>query len=329
MAVHPNPDVSAATHQKFVAGPVTDAVLKATPFLNEVKKRGNIKYGVGGTEYQPPPIRKGQMPIGPWTGYNIGIVPEPQLFATPSFPFTGYISQWVFLEWNRLANQEGNTRIADMYAEYLKAEKGDWAVYFNSLFFSDGSTATPAGLLGLPSFMKASGTYGGLNQSNAWWQPVRLDGSTGLANRTFATDPLAYLERLMNNIAQLGASTGVAIDNRPDFGMTTQTMFEHLKMTFANRTYQAATVNTESVGMNFINVMAVGATIYWDPGCTANTLYVLRLDDAELVFQTEKMFGTKTYYQEQPIGEAHQTFTKGNFVYRDVRSAGMLYNSGV
>jgi hypothetical protein len=323
-----NLDVLATTHAKYVKGPVTDGVLTASPFYYLLKQRGKMKYGVSGTKYGPGVLRFDTHTINKWGGSNVSAVPIPRMLTNWEHDWVGYYSQWASIEWDLLENK-GEEAIAEMYATHQQAMKDDWEVFINGLLFTDGTSETPAGLAGLPAFVKATGTYGGIAQTNDYWKANILTGS-GISGKTFETHPVAYTRRLLNTIGNKGKSSGGKPNNRPDFAVTTLAMYEHFLNYFEAKGQTVITANQETVGLGWTNVMIDGMEIYWDNGCTSQAMYMLTMKDMEWVFQTSSMFGTATHEVPQPIGsEINQTWTKCALVCRQPRRTGAITTSGI
>lgn len=328
MANNTNLDVIATTHARFVKGPVTDGVLTASPFFYLLKQRGKMKYSVPGTQYGPGVLRYDTHVINKWGGADVKQIPIPRLFTNWAADWCGYFSQWATIEWDMLENRDEEA-IADLYQETQDAVRDDWAVFVNNLLFTDGSSESPPGLIGLPGFVKTTGTYLTIAQTNAYWQSNVITGSS-ISGKTFESHPLAYIRRLANNIGAKGKTDGPMPNNRPDFAITTQSAYEHIINYMQSFMNIPVSVNQETFGMGWRHAVIDGVEIYYDPNCTSQTLYMLTMKNMEWVFQTKSMFATATHKIPQPIGsEAHQTWTKTALVNRSPRTTGAITSLGV
>lgn len=326
----PNPDITAATIYKYVNGPVQDNVLTKTPLMNGIKKYGTTKKGVGGTRYQPPAIRtSGQSPVG-FNGRNLLSIPDPVMYTTVVQDWVGAITQYMTLEWDTWENRPGDTRLFDRNKQTLKDIKADWGPYWETKIWLDGSSASPASWLGLPAFLKNTGTYAGLAQTNSYWQPYIIDGSSGISGKTYANDPIAYIRRARNTLGTRGAGTGLSINGDSSVkGFTTQSMFEHLMSYHQAQGFSPITVNTDDVGFNFVNVVEVNTPIYWSPNATSAQMALLDMEGFELVFQTDDMMTVRVSESIQPIGQITQMYTKGLLNHNNPWHCGLISNSGV
>jgi hypothetical protein len=325
-----NLDVIATTHAKYVKGPVTDGVTTSSPFYFLMKEKGRLKYGIPGTTYGPGVLRTAQHDIRKWGGMDVKPIPIPRMFTNWQHDWCGYFSQWATIEWDMLENR-GEEAIANMYQETADAVIDDWANFMNTLLFADGSSETPAGLVGLPGFMKATGTYGGIAQTNDYWQCNTLTGSA-ISGKTFESHPYAYMRRAMMNTANKGVTpNGGRPTNKPDFCITDQSAYEHIVNYHTTAFgYQPMAVNEKTFGMGWRNFIFEGMDVYYDNGCTDQTMYFLTMKDMEWVFQTKSMFATATHKIPQPIGtEAHQTWTKMALVCRSPRRQAVITSLGV
>lgn len=326
-----NLDVLATTHARYVKGPVTDGVTDSSPFYFLLKKKGTIKYSQHGTQYGPGVLRNLRHDIKKWGGTDVKSIPIPRLFTNWAFDWCGYMSQWATIEWDMLENK-GEEAIADLYQETADALLDDWANFVNGLLFADGSSESPPGLLGLPAFMKATGTYGGLAQTAAPWQPYVLHGTTGIVGKTFESHPYAYMRQATTTLATRGLNPQSGRpSNRPDFCITDLSAYNHIVNYHTTAFGQAPmAVNEETFGMGWRNFVFEGIDVYYDSACTDQTMYFLTMKDMEWVFQTKSMFATATHKIPQPIGsEAHQTWTKCALVCRSPRRQAIITNLGV
>jgi hypothetical protein len=327
----PNPDITASTIYKYVNGEVQDNVLTKTPFMNAVKKYGEIKKGVGGTRIQPPAIRTSGITPEAWTGRSLHQIPDPVMFTTIVFDWAGYITQYILLEWDKLENRPGDTRLFDRNKQVAKSIKADWGPFWETKVWLDGSSATPAGIIGVPGFMKATGTYGGLTQASAGtpWAPVRLAG-TGISGKTYANDPIAYICNVRNTMAIRGAGTGLTMDGDNSVkAFTTQVMWEHLRSFHQAQSFSPVTVKTDDVGFNFMNIVECNTPIYWSPNATSAQMNFFDFEEFTLWFQTDDMLEVRVSESIQPIGQITQLYTKTSLTYGNPWKAGQIHTSGV
>lgn len=327
----PNPDITASTIYKYVNGPVQDNVLTKTPFMNAIKQYGEIKKGVGGTRIQPPAIRTSGITPEAWTGRSLHSIPDPVMYNTLVFDWAGYITQYILLEWDKLENRPGDTRLFDREKQVAKDIKADWGPFWETKVWLDGSSATPAGIIGVPGFMKASGSYGGLTQASASvpWAPVRLSG-TGISGKTYANDPVAYIRNVRNTLAIRGAGNGLSINGDSSVkAFTTQTMFEHLMSFHQTQGYTPITVKTDEVGFNFVGVVECNTPVYWSQNATSAEMNFFDFSEFTLWFQTDDMLEVRVSESIQPIGQITQLYTKLCLTYGNPWKAGQIHTSGV
>ena len=327
----PNPDVQAATLAKYGNGPVKDNVLTKTPFYGALKKFGEIKYGVGGTSYIPQAFRYDSGPaVEQWTGRGLHQIPDPVMYANPSFDWTGAIVQYIDLEVDKLENQAGDTRRFDLAKQRAKDIKNDWEPYWETRAWTDGSSLSPTYWLGLPSFLKSTGNYGTIAQTNSYWQPVTLVGTTGVGGVTYANDPIKSIVNVRNSMAIRGAGRGLQISGDSSvIAFTTQAMWEHLRSFHQSISYHPVTVSTDDVGINYANIMECNTKIYWSPSATSAEMAFLDMEEMELVFQTKDMFVTRVSDSIQPIGQITQMYSRGQLVNRNPWKNGRIHTSGV
>lgn len=326
----PNPDIAVSTIYKYLSERVRNNTLAKSPLYYWIDKKGEKEFSVGGTRVAPNAhIYQVQQPVG-WSRTQQGAFPDPVMFRSPVHDWCGYIVQYMTLEWDRLENQAGDTRRFDREKEILKAVKKTWEAFYETKFWLDGTTADPAGIIGLPGFMKNSGTYGTITQvTNPTWTPTLLDGASGISGKTFATDPMAYFRRMINNHAQKGPSEGVGITDKPSIAFMTQSIFEFLLSYHTSKGYTPVTVSTDEFGFKMGSVAECGVNCYWSPSATSAEIQFLNPEDMVLMYQTPGEFVVRMPEIPQPIGEAVQIYNKLCFYCANPWNQARLFNTGV
>jgi hypothetical protein len=325
---------AAMTRTAFIRGPVVDAITNRTPFYAALKRRGKIKFRQGGLTIRPPAIRYKNPSVQGWDGRNQLQVVELDLHAYAEHGWVGYVHNYIDNKYDQLENQ-GPEALHDEDEANAEAVEQMWVNHFDDVLFDNGTSSTPVALSGLESFMKITGTYGGLSQaaqdanSLYWWGPTVINGTTALTPRTFKTDPKAYLKNLANTIGNRGVSSSLSNEAGPDFGITTQTIWEHIASYYEEKARIPMTVSTETVGMNARMIRAEGMDIYWSSSCPASTFYALSMKDLTMYLQTGEWFVTRDLQIADPIGELHQTYFKGQLVTNNPRAHGKITNISV
>lgn len=329
----PNPDVAVSTISKYVNGPVKNNTLTKWPLYWWIDKKGKTNHSVGGVNIQPQAHAYQVQSPTRWSRGYTGTFPDPVNFRSPTHNWGGYIVQYFIYQWDVLENQAGDTRRFDRKAKVLELVKKAWMPFYETKFWLDETASSPTGLGGLPAFMKASTTYGGLTQNattHPAWTPTRLDGTTtGITGKTFANDPIAILRRLINTHSQKGASTGLGITDRPSVGFTTMAMFEHLLAYHTAKAFTPVTVKTDEVGFSFANVVELNIPIYWSPSATSAQLQLLNPEDMVLDFQTDEDIKVRMSEPDQPIGQVIQLYNKLCFYCENPYNQAQLHTSGV
>jgi hypothetical protein len=325
---------AAMTRTAFIKGPVVDAITNRTPLIAAIKKRGKIKKKQGGLTIRPPAVRYKDPTIQEWDGRNQMDVVELDLHTYAEHGWVGLVHNWVDNKWDELENQ-GPEALADEIEENMEAVGQAWTNKFDSILWANGTSSTPVQLSGLESFMKITGTYGGLSQAATdanglyWWAPTVINGTTALTPRTFKTDPNAYLCNLAQTIGNRSKSSSLNNEAGPDFGITTQTIWEHIKHYYESKAMFPMTVSTETIGMNARSIKAEGMDIYWSRSCTASTFYALSISDLTFYLQTGDWFATRELKVNDPIGDLHQTYFKGQLVTNNPRAHGKITSISV
>lgn len=328
----PHPDNAVASITKYINGKVDNNTLLKSPLTYWIENKGTVNYGIGGISITPQAHAYQVNDPSGWNGRNLGTFPDPVNFRNPVHQWCGYITQYMTLEWEALENQAGDTRRFNRREEVLKLYKKRWDQFFESKFWLDNTSASPPGIVGLPGFMKGTGTYGTLTQStstNPAWTPTLVDGATAISGKTFATDPMAYFRRVVFNHAQKGASTSIGITDKPAIAFTTQAIFEHLLSYHTAKGFTPITVSTDEVGFNFGNVVEMGVRVYWSPQATSAQIQFLNPEDFVLDFQTDKRVVVRMTEPDQPIGQCVQMYNKLCFYCKSPYNQAQLHTAGV
>lgn len=322
---------AALTRTAFIKGPVVDAITNRTAFYAALKRRGKIKFRQGGLTIRPPAVRYKNPTVQNWDGRNQMTVVELDLHAYAEHGWVGYVHNWIDNKFEQLENQ-GPEALQDEDEANLNAVEQMWVNHFDDVLFDNGATATPVALSGLESFMKQTGTYGGLSQAATdvngfyWWGPTVINGASALSPRTYKTDPKAYLKNLANTIGNRQKSSALTNEAGPDFAVTTQSIWEHTASYYEEKARIPMTVSTETVGMNARMIRAEGMELYWSGNCPASTLYALTMSELTMYMQTGEWFVDRSLEVADPIGTLHQTYWKGQLVTNNPRAHGKITN---
>jgi hypothetical protein len=328
-AVH-HPDVDVSTISKYFNGPVDNNTLSASPLYYHILNDASVSHNVGGTNIQPQAHLYQVQSMRRWGGRDHGSFPDPVNFRSPTHYWCGYLVQYFTSEWDRLANQSGDTQRFDREKTVLKAVKDNVYPFMETQVWANNGTAAPAGYVGLPGWLKNSSTYGTVTQSsNASWTPTILDGTTGISGKTFSTAPLDYFRRTVNNHAQKGQSESAKIPGKLKKAFTTQAIFEFLLNWHTGQSHTPVTVKTDEVGNNFATILESGVEVYWSPQATSAQIAFINTSNIKMKFQTGKNLEVRMSEPLQVIGQCVQIYTKTCMYNENPYQDALLSNTGV
>lgn len=139
------------------------------------------------------------------------------------------------------------------------------------------STVNSKAIYNLPSFVDASSTIGDVNSgSNSWWQAqVKASGS-------FAAQGRADWTNVYNTLTIQGRK---AVP--PDFGVTTQTVYEAYESSLAPA---VRFTDTKLGDIGFDNLKFKGMSLMFDPNVPSGECYFLSSDAMKLVVHSKRNF---------------------------------------
>lgn len=129
----------------------------------------------------------------------------------------------------------------------------------------------------LPLFVDTTSTIGDINSStNSWWQ------STVLASGSMAARGRSDMTNVYNTISIQGRKA-----TPPDFGVTTQTVYEAYEALLAPAVRFS---DTKMGDLGFTNLKFKNITLMFDPNVASGEMYFLNSDALKLVVHSKRNF---------------------------------------
>lgn len=318
-----NPQLAVTTHEHFVKNVVEDGVLQKNVLLERIKSKGKMHYSVGGTQIGPGVMRARQHSVSGWGSMVATDIPQPDLFENWSHQWGGKIAQFYVDEWDNLANHNKSEALIDMMDEQETALQEDFAEDLEDNMFTDRTGNNPAQWGGLASFIKKTGTYGGLSQASGnaignKWKAQVIPGTGSISGADFDSAPGKYLSRLLTYL-QIGKSG----NNRPDFIITTREGY--LKYSYmVQDLYKVENVDKKLRAMGHDNFVWQGVPVVWSDSCPTNKFYAVNAKKIHMYCQTSKLLVPRTYDSHNPFGKIFAILTKSQIVCTNPRVQGAI-----
>lgn len=312
MAVGNNPQHAEYNHQLFVKE-TADALLEKNVFFGELKSRGRILYNQGGTSIEQR-VRNARNTISGWGPLQEAVPQQPQLLTHATYQWGGFYADYYIDEWDILANQ-GEAKILDHQDKLLQFLKEDWMEVMEDYMFTNGLSEDPAKIGGVAAFIKTTGTYAGLSQTDTYWKAQIVNGVS------YNTAPLAVLTRIENLCTRGSGNT------RPSAGFMTRTAWNtaHDKIETVRRVVE----DGDKVKMGHRNFLNNGVPYFWSDSAPVDKIWVVNFDTLYLRCQTSKLFEDRTTEVYSPIGSLHQMYSKLQLCCDNPRMNGVVSHSTI
>ncbi len=279
-----NAQLLAATHAEFIRG-VEDGITEENVLLNLLESRGRVMKGMSGTHLEWRVRKQANTTVTDWRGMDeIDFVRE-NSYDTAKLNWKGYAGSYTVEWWHAQANK-GRNQIFDLQKEELLWLRSDIMEKMEDGAFDDGTADNGKGFEGLEAFVKATGTYANISQTNAYWAAQVVAGNAG-PNTSFATDAIERMATAFVQAGRGGSTRGKAgqihcwITDRDTW------VIVHSKIQTNERFGYAADKNTAEAG--FENILVMGRPMYWSDSATATKMYGKNLDTIELACTTRDL----------------------------------------
>lgn len=314
MAVGNNPQQAEFNHALFVKE-TADALLEKNVVFSELKSRGRILFNQGGTQIEQR-VRNARNTIQGFGPMFESVPAQPQLLTHATYSWGGFYADYYIDEWDVLANK-GESKILDHQDKLLQFLKEDWMEVMEDYMFTNGLTEDPAKIGGFAAFIKTTGTYAGLSQTNTYWKAQ----ITNMVSGSWGTTPLQTLTKLENLCTRGSGNT------RPHAGFMTRTAWNtvHDKIETIRRIVE----NPDKVKVGHRNFVNNGVEYFWSDSAPVDKVWVVNFDTLYLRCQTSKLFEERTVETFSPIGQLHQMYSKCQLCCDNPRMNGVVSASTI
>lgn len=298
-------DALLATTLKNYNKSLTDNIFKARLLTNKLMAKDKVKMKNGGTHIVEPLIYGLNSTAGSYAGFDtISLAPQTGISAA-QYSWKQFAAS-VAMSGIDDAKNNGEQAIIDLLeAKVMQAEESI-KENFNVMLFADGSGNSSKDWEGLGNIVEATGTVGGIEDSNTWWRSYEENTSAALT--------IAYMSTAYNTV-----SVG---NEHPDLLITTQTLYEKYEALLQpSLRYTDAT--TASAG--FQNLIYKAAPVGFDTDCTSGVFYFLNTKYLKLVGHTDKWFKISEWVTPEDV-DARYAIIKayGNLTCSNRKKQGKL-----
>lgn len=316
MAVADNPMASKYMHTRYVKN-LADCLTESNVTWNELKSRGKIEYNHGSTSITQQ-VRKDKHTVSGFGPLFESMPSQPQLLDTATYTWGGKYLDYFIDVWDTLANQ-GPDVILNIQKTLMDAAESDVLENMEDNMYTNLLTNDPPEFGGFAAFVKTTGSYAGIAQTNTYWKAQSL----ALTSTTFTSTPLGMLT-VMENLCTRGKTQRGS--NRPTAGFMDRTVWNgvHNKI----ETVRRIVGDNGKIEMGFINFLNNGVPYYWSDSAPANKVFVVNHNNLRMVFQTSSVFDDRTMETITPIGKVYQMYSKGQLVCDNPRMFGSITHSG-
>jgi len=319
---HTNPAVAKFNHELWTKNVLIDATTEAHSLYLKLKEKGKMVKGRGGTEIKADPVRKTRLSVSAWNGVNKQNAIEPDIWDIPTHGWTGRILNLTLKDWDELANQ-GEEQINDHRQSILDAAKEDWQAALGGDVHVDGSALEIPLLTGLPGFVKATTTYGGLDQTQDFWKANLITGAQYTSN--FVTNPYIYISNL-GRLCQHGSSHDGK--NRPDYVLFSRGVYGHVA-NYLETNFKRVIVQKPKYEYGHETMVIDGYEVDWDINLTADLFYMLNTNFMKWYYQSKVSMDSEDKRVLNPPGTLFQFRSKHQFVCTSPRHQGKCSTLGV
>jgi hypothetical protein len=232
-----------------------DNVFTARPLVNFLTSRGRLDTLSGGAKIIEPLMYAKNTTAGSYSGYDT-IGTTPQTFLTAAEYAWRQYAATISINGLEEAQNDGEAEILSLLSARTEQTEETISENFDQMFFLDGTGNAGKDWLGLAAIVSTTVVLGNIDPAtNAWWQAVVKAG--GVRSDDDWTNAF--------NTASKG-------NNRPDFGLTTQVLYEAYESSLAP---SLRLQSNREADARFEHLMFKNVPLYFDTYCQSGVTYFL------------------------------------------------------
>lgn len=295
-----NPDFDAilSTTLKNYRATMVDNIFSATPLVDFLKRKDKIDLRDGGAKIVEPLMYAQNDTVTSYSGYDtLDITPQEGISAA-EFDWDQFAVS-VAISGIEEAKNAGKSQITSLLKAKVQQAEMSAAEAMDEMFFGDGTTPGRSwnGLDLLVNDEGGTDVVGGISTvANAFWRSVVFD------------TPGARSDSIWTNVYN-SSSKG---NNRPDFAITTQVLFEDYEDGLVD---QLRFTSNNEADARFQNLAFKGLVLFYDDYCPTGDTFFLNSKYLKLVGHKNRWFKS-TGFKEAIDKDARwsQILSYGNLV---------------
>lgn len=287
---------------------VFDQTFEKIPTLEWLRKNNKVSWDGSGNTYQVPLNVAKNASSGKTSGYKTVATNPTQALNYVYYAMKKYYAT-ITVDYDTKDINRGSNQIINLVTHYIDLAKNSINDNISTDLFA-ASVATDA-IDSLPVAIDSTGAVGGLNQSSeATW------ASYEAAMGSFAAGGVEAMQLAFNTVSK-GKKSGT-----PGLIVTDQTSFQYYQN--AVRAF-GGDYFAERGDLGIPELKFMGASVIWDPDCTAGTMFFLNSNALSLVFDGQaNMKATQFVKPADQMAETGQIYCRLQLVTSERRALGKL-----
>lgn len=297
------------TAEKYAREKLTDNIFTARPLTWWLTEKNRVRFLDGGTKILEPLIygtHTENTNVGSYSGTDTLGLNATDKFTAAEYDWKQYYAT-VTISGIEEAKNNGEAEIINLLeAKMMQAEEST-KEYMNKMLFGDGTGNSNKDWNGLGNIVESGADLGNINYTdNSWWRSYEENTTAALT--------IPYMTTAYNTVAKG--------NDKPDFIMTTQTLFEKYESLVQPALRYT---DTKTADAGFENLMFKTAPIMFDSYCTSGVMYFLNSKYLGLVGHKNVWFKHRGWTQPDDKDVRYMLLLSyGNFVCRNRARQGKL-----
>lgn len=298
----------ATTIEKYANKTLTDNVFTARPLTWYLTQKNRINFLDGGAKILEPIVFAGATTAGSYAGADTIALSDDQPFTNAEYDWKQFAAS-VSISGIDEAKNAGEAAIINLLEAKMMNTEETIKEAMNQMFFADGTGNSGKDWIGLEAIISSGDVLGGIDGNDqAWWNST-VDSTAGALT-------LSQMTSLYNTV-----SKG---NDKPDFVMTTQTLFEKYESLLQPQLRYSDTKTAEA---GFENLMFKSCPVMFDAHCPSGIAYFLNSKYLQVIGHRNVWFKNRGWIMPQDADVRYLLLLSyGNMTCRNRARQGKLTN---